>query len=250
MPKAILLSRSPFFKAACSERWENNEVTKAIELPEDDPAVFGFYLHCVYKDIVNVRDTDELLDGEDGLDASSKMTLRMVETYSLADKLMDCRTANLVIDNLIEQMTEDGKIPGGYAINAAFDSTTDSSPLQRLMVDYYTYNAGVSAYQNLAEKNDVPLNFVLAVLLAKARVEKSNGSKKIDDVFDCDYVPTHRCEYHHHDDSHPKCSDKDQDKQPRIPENGTRLNSRRASTEPTLIEFTDSGEDGLFGLFD
>lgn len=208
VPTAILLSRSPFFEAACSEQRKNNEVSKEFGLKEDDPVVFGFYLHYVYTDTIYVGNTDdELLDGEARFSAHSKTFLRLVKTYALAEKLMDITTANIVIDAIIDYSDEERMVPNPCAVVAAFNSTADGSLLQRLMVDFYTHEAGAAAHEQISKNQDTPQAFLFAVLLAKARLEESNASRRIKFVFDSEFVITHRDEYHHREDSDPQCGD-------------------------------------------
>lgn len=89
MHKDIISRRSPFFKAACAERWAPGGPRKDIELPEDKSSVFASYLQCVYQDVV--------IPGNANHDFCE-----LVELYAMADKLGDLKSANLVVDKIMD----------------------------------------------------------------------------------------------------------------------------------------------------
>jgi hypothetical protein len=84
--KNIICNRSPFFQAACAERWQAS-TPKALELPEDDADTFDVYLHTAYTGHVDVGDLEDAWVGEETLPEYDRRSLRLVNSYVLADKL-------------------------------------------------------------------------------------------------------------------------------------------------------------------
>ena len=73
---------------------------------EDTPEIFDILLRCIYKDCVDVGNTEELLPGENEGEAFNGPELRtehrLVKAYIMADKLRDVTSANLLMDRLFD----------------------------------------------------------------------------------------------------------------------------------------------------
>jgi hypothetical protein len=203
--KNIVCARSPFFAAACSERWIESK-SKSIELPEDDPDVFDIYLHCVYTNCVDVGDTEEALESEDGFDEHERECLRLLNTYILADKVGDVITSNMVIDEIILMSEETDLLPSSKVTGIAASTAPPETPIYQLYLDFYVYEAGVSAIQTF-KRGYVPEAFMLSVLEEKTKLSEDNRTVKIEDVFEYGFTTNHKCRYHRHDNEHPRCGD-------------------------------------------
>ena len=128
--------------------------------------------------------------------------------HILADKLGDTPTANTVIDAIIEHSDEWNMIPDAAEVVAG--STAPQSPLRRLFVDYYIHEASMESMEQLLSLKTVSKEFTCEVLREKYRLvelDNPDESKKISDIFVLDFTGSHKCRYHQHDESHPRCSE-------------------------------------------
>jgi len=133
VPHALLVSRSKFFNMVRSGRWTTltQSSLKPVDLSEEDPDIFAAYLYCVYHDEVTPVARDE--GGVQRYDY-------LIELYTLADRLMDFTTADLVIDKIISSVHEMMLLPGLEDIKLVYDTTIEGSPLRRLFVDYCVFS--------------------------------------------------------------------------------------------------------------
>lgn len=142
---AILTARSPFFKAAldgnCKEAEEN-----IVRLPKDSPEVFGVYMHHVYTGTLAVR-TRHFLAGS----PSESECILLAKTYVLSEKLQDVEAKNNALRALMKGMrpiwwahhrplANDTTVQTTTSI--IYDGTPQGSPARKLLVDFFTYNAG------------------------------------------------------------------------------------------------------------
>ena len=204
--KEILCARSTFFKAACSERWNDS---KPIELPEDDPDTFDIYLYCVYKDTVDVGDLLTARPGEGEYDPGVRMLsrfgCRLVATYLLADKLGDVVTANLVVDRIIRLRIEENMLPGIQAALIVAQATHTASPLRRLLIDFYVHVASRDATKLLCGREEVPRTFICEIMDEMKRLVLGDMKKPIEQVLDPHFQSINKCRYHQHDEKHKIC---------------------------------------------
>ena len=104
VPHALLVNRSEFFNTTRSARGTTLTPSslKPVDLTEEGPDVFMAYLHCVCWDVI-IRDprTEGDVQRYDDL----------IELYTLADRLMDFTTANLVIDKIISSAEKTQQFP-------------------------------------------------------------------------------------------------------------------------------------------
>lgn len=83
----VVSARSKFFKSAFSQAWGIDK--KTIDLSDSHPRTFSNYRKVLYQ-------------GEMPLETKNYDTyLRLIRIYSLADKLADLKSVNLVIDAII-----------------------------------------------------------------------------------------------------------------------------------------------------
>ena len=192
----IIGERSPVLKAALAKRW--NPEHKAIELPDDDPAAFNDYLKCIYLGIAQV-----------GRDDHDDPFIELMRAYVLADKLGDLQTTNDIIDTIIHRSDVFGAIPDGDCVSVVFTQTTDSSPLRRLVVDYYIHEGTMSLFEQ-ANLDQVPASFLWAVANAYRRLKEDSTDETgatVNGVFSRTVSQGDKCEYHQHDESVPEYKD-------------------------------------------
>ena len=198
---------STFFKAACSDRWNNTDTPNPIKLPEDDPDLFDFYLHCVYTKSTGTENVAEALDTTERRAQRQQRQKLLIKTHILADKLGDFITANLLLDALVDDYYKYRYVPGGHTIEFVFSNTPADSPLQRLLLDIYVYYAGSTAAGAALRSDEIPKSFVCAVLMEKIKLESDKWTSRICDVFDRDFAHKHRCRYRLHGENLPRCAD-------------------------------------------
>lgn len=208
--KEEICSRSEFFRAACSAKWSKSTETEKgpIELPEEDPFVFDMHLHVVYKDRVDVGSLLEPIPGEEDIPEEDWVDSRLVKTYLLADRLCDCQSANLIIDDLIELYAENDACPYPQVTSIVANNTTQDSPLRQAFIDFLAYESGQSLIKKTCAEESIPREFICDVLIRKAKIGSVHRNGRVAEAFDRRYVSKQKkCHYHQHDDSYPICGD-------------------------------------------
>lgn len=188
--EAILITRSSFFKAALSGDWTEAKA-RVVKLPEDDPDVFQNYIHLLYTGLLRIGSTI-IPRNYIGYDER----VAMMKLYVLAEKLQDMETKNATVNATIGYLSEmrntaSMKRPDTTCFHIIYEVTPVKSPMRRLMVDYYAYNAGQTWIGS--QKGAWPNEFMhdLAVNLIEKRQLPSNKAAIFDDILF--YVKT---EYH------------------------------------------------------
>jgi hypothetical protein len=114
----ILTKRSDFFRTARSERWTSASNMKPTELPEQDPSIFDLYLDCLCDDAMpevpllalpsvtpGVTNINVVREKRPSVSATNKTLInahwkKLIRLYTLADHLLDPKTANMTIDEM------------------------------------------------------------------------------------------------------------------------------------------------------
>lgn len=127
----LIRASSAFFDRATSATW----LEHTIRLPEDEPEIFGIYVHWLYYDKLPVY------CNEPGR-AANQEYLKLVKAYTLGDKLMDTEFQNAAIDAIVEKSNStasDGKryYPVAEVVEFAYNNTHVSAPIRRLLVDMH-----------------------------------------------------------------------------------------------------------------
>lgn len=190
--RAILTARSSFFKAACSDTWNSNN--EALKLPEDEPKIFQLYLEYVYE-----TSNAGIIEG-----SSDNMADR-TKIYVLADKLGDIKSMNAIIDDFLLDSDLYKDLPSERSVRVAFKQTTESSPLRRLLVDYYVHEAHRTSWNK--ELLKMPRAFLEAVLMQQRLLQDEYRDATIRETFKLKVSERVDCYYHKHDETCPsrKC---------------------------------------------
>jgi hypothetical protein len=122
----------------------------------------------------------------------------MIRLYLLADKLQDLVTANMIMDELILFSSGAGGNPKHLAVSLAYSSTTNTSPLRKLLRDYWVHNVPNDGPELITD-NDYPKEFLRDVAAETMRVNL--GDVEGEDPNEC----SETCRYHQHDDTVPEC---------------------------------------------
>ena len=208
--KALICNRSEFFLGACSRDWRAAG-EPPIDMTDVDELDFESYIS------VMMLNTGDALLARDGM----KPELGFMRVWVLADFLGDRETANLLIDAYIDQHDAEETIPGRSDVEYAGASQVKSSPLYRLMIDYYVQCEEPDLVNFLDPGVDGEfLQDVAKELLARVKhsveksvekeVDESVKLKKRDDLLwsltGTTEVAKVQCKYHlHHADWCPPC---------------------------------------------
>lgn len=212
---AVIVPRSPFFEAALSKRWSGDG--RPIELLDDEPDIFDFYLHTLYKDNVDITGEgrisgesdgeylNELDDETDGSIEAEKTMRRMVKTYILADRLGDLKSCNIIVDHLITISDKLDNVPWPKTVSLAYDTSPQGSPIRRLMVDFYAYDATADVVSE--RSHSLPQIYLADVAIELAGFTRREAVQSSEKKTGC----RERCQYHQHNASRPACSEDDAD---------------------------------------
>ena len=133
--KDLLSTSSPFFKAALREHWIEGKMCK-IQMPEDKPDDFKYYLDFLYLKALNhplpqqISSLQELLDD-------------LCKTYVLGDKLQDDEFCDMIMRAMLLVQLNGSlaadktiKIPvfSRSAIRWIWTNTAGNSPLRKLVL--------------------------------------------------------------------------------------------------------------------
>ena len=130
----------------------------------------------------------------------------LARLYVLADVLGDLKSANTVIDQVIRYSDDTVRVPGARCATFVMKATPESSPLQRLMIDYYTQEAGEQAFERDSNGEQMSSEFLAAVAREYRRlVTAASGEDTVEGTFKTSINKRHKCYYHQHDASCPKC---------------------------------------------
>ncbi|KAF2095571.1 hypothetical protein NA57DRAFT_79290 [Rhizodiscina lignyota] len=125
--RSLICGVSPFFRAACNREWREGK-TGVVELPEDNPGVFGAFLQYIYTDGCDALNPTETLRSLD-----TGQVKQAINLYVLADKLGVVQLANDATSTLWSSYHDrDLKIED---IEMVYATTPTNSALRRLVVD-------------------------------------------------------------------------------------------------------------------
>ncbi|KAK5724475.1 hypothetical protein LTR15_004520 [Elasticomyces elasticus] len=203
----ILTTRSPYFKAAIAKRASTPDPPKDeqgssqttalqstaklggdIELLDVEPEIFETYSQYLYQDTLDFDAPDDLTLDE------------LVSVHILAAKLGDLRATNMAIDQMVKTSDKQHVVPGGSLVAIAFAGTSsESSSLRRLLVDFYMYEADKQVFTESSQL--MPPAFCKAFMLRYIELKSGEG----DAGFKQKISTLPACSYHQHDSSCPPC---------------------------------------------
>ena len=205
-----LSDRSPFFKAAFAERWNQAVEKKPIELVGDDADIFDIYLHALYRGTVDIGDVVEALAGELGLADRSVDTiigLRLAKAYIFADKVGDVVTANVLVDELKNYYCDENEVPCAFIVALVAANTVRRSPLRQLIIDFYVRRARMYETADIVHDDTVPRSILGEILLEKNALDDEYREELVQEAFSLDFICQESCRYHQHDDARPSCGE-------------------------------------------
>lgn len=186
--KAIVTTKSAFFRAACSGRFKES-TDKIVRLPESDVASLEVYLQWIYTGNIVVVNAEEVTE-EEAKDGSSRY-LALAELYVLADHLDDIHLRNAVIDAIVDLRMAIGRCPPPKVPAVAYKETPEGSNLRKLLTDYYTSCNDVKWFKE--NGSTLPQGLMVDIVVRHKQPP----------------LPIHdrlrKCDYHEHNDEVPKC---------------------------------------------
>jgi len=112
------------------------------------------------------------------------ITRVLIKLYVLADKLLDPRTANLVIDELVRHVDASSNLPSVHFINIVYQCTPVGSPLRALFRDWHIHEADYTWCQTQFEiKWDLPVDFLKDLLVQSGLIHNENPDKTVEEAF-------------------------------------------------------------------
>lgn len=177
---------------------------RTIELPDDSPFSFDLYLHCLYKNQVDVGDLDDKLpdEGQDEAFEQTQLEHRTVKAYILADKLRDVISANLLIDYLIDYYVKENYVCDENTAALVANNSAAESPLTKLMVDMLAHTNNAVIIEDVCSLEATPKDLICQVLIEKHKIlnpKLISGRRFLREQ--------PKCDYHQHDELHPICGD-------------------------------------------
>lgn len=144
--QSLLCSQSEFFKKALNGKWKESE-ENSINLSEDDPEIFSLYLEQLYTGSLPILgDTVEVIPSDFNYTT-------LAELYILAEKLMDVKTKNNVLDGILRASRMSDKSGASYfpsftTVETIYNGTPGPCAGRRLMVDLYLFQATTCNCEN------------------------------------------------------------------------------------------------------
>ena len=139
MHSEVLTARSLFFRKALSGGFKEAE-ERVVELPEDDPEIFGMYLHYVQTNELSIV-PEPLPEQYTGMEEQGTLA-RM---YVLAEKLQDVKSKNAIVRGMIAscyQKRFDNKCYffGPKSMTLLYQGTMPGSKARKLVVEMRAYD--------------------------------------------------------------------------------------------------------------
>lgn len=141
----IICEKSPFFKAACSKNWIENQ-EKTVRLPEQEVEIFRMYLECVYREKVEyilltgipitMSGKKEYIKPEDDAGFATAF-MSICKLWAAADFLGDTKTQNEIMDCIVGLFSATRNAFASIdAIKLIADCTPLEGGLHRWMIEF------------------------------------------------------------------------------------------------------------------
>jgi hypothetical protein len=136
--KKILCKTSIFFQNATKPEW-SGPLPRPIDLTDENPRVFQAYLHWLYsQQVATETKLGNCCLNADGEQPEMQYDL-LGRSYLLGEKLMDSTYQDAVMKAITHTATIGCSFPGDYWVRLAYKRTTASSPLRKILVDFWVW---------------------------------------------------------------------------------------------------------------
>lgn len=146
--KNVLCKSSRFFQAATKPRWTKSNA-KPINLSDEDPKLFTSYVQWLYSqkiaiEIENLSTQEGVLKDTNADKCDVVSSDRLIQSYVLGEKLMDTTYQNVIIKSILYCVHAMNFYPNDTEMHIAYKGTLKSSPLRKLLIDYWVWGASES----------------------------------------------------------------------------------------------------------
>lgn len=205
---------------------EADDQAKPADLKGEDPELFQAYLNCVYCGPETLEQWADSSEAEtsakpEGSTPDEKRTIRdekqakadlvfekLVGLYLLAERLVDSKTDNMVVAEIIRASRVLGCIPTQGLITLAYASTAKGNPLRKLIRDYWICeSASTRTDPERLRAADFPSECMQDIAIEMLRTSGEIPTdyhyvhfKTVQTICSEDM-----CRYHQHDELHPGC---------------------------------------------
>ena len=121
--------------------------------------------------------------------------------HMLAEKLGDCKTANLVVDALISYSVEIMTVFSPEQVAEIYRKASETSVLRKLAVDMWLYAVEPSA--DGIDHEDGPRKFLCELFATFLRVKSESRELKVGEAFDHAFIANQPWRYHLYDALNP-----------------------------------------------
>lgn len=164
--------------------------TGTVTLDDEEPRIFKRFNAWLY--------TGNLLYDEETIEKIHYS--RLFEQYIFAAKRLIPGLQNACIDAVIHKFDVDTQLPLIEHTVKLWDNTSESSPMRKLVVDYFAAYGDMADYFARDDEVDKHSKDFLASLVRTLYIARRYDSLEPDVDF-----WTRRCQYHTHDDSSTAC---------------------------------------------
>jgi hypothetical protein len=157
---------------------------RLIDLSDEHPEAFQAYVQWLYSNKVALKVVPEDLDDNDNPQYDDTRMHSLIVSYVLGEKLIDTAYQNAIIAVLIRYAHEVGRYPCDNSIKLAYERTTKDSPLRRLLLDFYVWQADESWVDPSVVKNtciEFATDLIIALLKNRSEPGGCNASPWIKD---------------------------------------------------------------------
>lgn len=199
-----------------------------VHLEGEDPDVFSLYLNCIHSGMDAIRADGQLLGkrvatGSEFIamdvkqEPGSEQTAKdvdndpegtrfeaLIKLHLLADKLQDLAMMNIVVDEIVRMIEDDGLVPAH--INLVYESTSPGAVLRTLLRDVYLHEAESAECLAFLRSASLHHDFWRDISLQDFNLKDTERS--ISEVYGLSISRdkcANRCYYHQHSDEHPPC---------------------------------------------
>ena len=187
-----LIGQGGFFEAALKKEWKEGQ-EGLIELPEDDPHVFGIYARWIYTGWISPT-----------TDVDPRGLLVLPKLYVLAEKMLDWEFQDQVMDSFIvtsfENTSETSSaggliLPDVHTIDYICEYAPAKSSLRRFVLDMILGYADFEGKGCLTVLREVNREFLVDVTTVLLKLHKLTDDDRLD-IRALHEEPG--CAYHHH----------------------------------------------------
>ena len=199
-----------------------DDQTQPVDLRGEDPELFHAYLNFVYLGPETVEQWADASEAEtaakpEGNTKDEKQAVadlvfeKLIRLYLLAERLIDFKTANMVVAEIVRASRLLGCIPTQSPTSLAYASTVEGSPLRRLLRDYWLYeSASTHTDHERVRAASFPLECLQDIAMEGLRTLEVPAEYSYVRFKTVKTICAERvCYYHQHDELHPKCVPED-----------------------------------------